>query len=104
MGLEVLWMNGDFWNFDPVEDDNDVDKMLKCTDLVVRLAMKHYSSQKGVDVKQLMEKIAANFAQYSFLYISKMCKFNVVFGILLNLILLKVSPETMFDFLYLLIT
>lgn len=51
-----------------------------------------------------MEKIAANFAQYSFLYINKMCKFNVVFGILLNLILLKVSPETMFDFLYLLIT
>jgi hypothetical protein len=92
MGLEVLWTNVDFWGFDPMEDDNNVDKLLKCTDLVVRLAMKHYSSEKGVNVKELVEKIADNFAQYSFIYIKKMRKFNIVFGILLNLILLKVSP------------
>ncbi len=50
LGLEIVWMNPEFWNFDPAEDDNNVDKLLKCTDLVVRLALKHFSSEKGVNV------------------------------------------------------
>ena len=85
-------MNPNFWNFDPMEEDNNVDKLLKCTDLVVRLALKHYTSDKGVNVKDLMQKITANFTQYCFMYIKKIHKFNIIFGILLNLILLKVSP------------
>jgi hypothetical protein len=37
-------MNPNLWHFDPMEDDNNIDKLLKCTDLVVRLALKHYTS------------------------------------------------------------
>jgi hypothetical protein len=90
--MDIVWMNPAFWNFDPIEDDNNIDKLLKCTDLVVRLALKHYSSENRVNVQELIEKIVTNFTQYSFMYIKKMRKFNVIFGILLNLILLKASP------------
>jgi len=85
-------MNPGFWNFNPDEEDDNVDKLLKCTDLVVRLALKHYSSEKAVNVKEIVEKIANNFCQHSYQYIKKLHKFNIIFGILLNLILLKINP------------
>lgn len=44
MGLDVVWGNANLWNFDPQEDDNNVDQLLKCMDLIVRLRSKHYQS------------------------------------------------------------
>lgn len=97
-------MHPDFWNFDPTEDDNNIDKLLKCTDLVVRLAQKHYTPQKPVNTNELLNKIAEILLLYSYKYILKIHKFNILFGIFLNIILLKVNPEKMMEFLYLLIT
>lgn len=90
--MDIIWINPNFWNFDPNEDDNNIDALLKCTDLVVRLSLKHYTSQKSVNVNELLHKITENFILYSYQYIAKIHKFNILFGIFLNLILLKVNP------------
>ena len=55
--MDVLWLNPDLWNFDPNEDDNNIDSLLKCTDLIVRLALKHYTSQKSINLNELLNKI-----------------------------------------------
>ena len=92
MGMDVLWFNPDLWNFDPNEDDNNIDALLKCTDLIVRLALKHYTSQRSININELLNKITENLFLYSYQYIVKIHKFNILFGILLNLILLKINP------------
>jgi len=51
-----------------------------------------------------MRKITLTFTQHSYEYIKRIHKFNIIFGILLNLILLKINPQQMFEFLYILIT